>query len=384
MQQRPNSQVRLTVFRITAILLALLIEDAALGQATSAAALPQQPLTFEQRCADPGVVLCDPLDEGPARGKGIERSTPKLTLPAALEGQYRDWRWCGHVKDVSPQTPSLDRQVKASGSGSVRFTIPSRSDANAAGYCQINFTPDNSVQFGEQETFYVQYRVRLSCDLLFLDCDPKGPTYKRHRREFRSTSKARTGFKVSIINAGDHSDLPYPVSSCTLQHLVLIGGGDGIITGYHSCGWYDGHATYGGLQAKSGKGLYDIQPVRNNPHGCYSRGSGRETSESCVLWQADEWTTVTQQVTVGQWADKVGDKARSSNIRVWVAPEGKKPVLVIDYDRNLRRPEKPMMKYGKIWLLPYMTNKDPAEEHPQAYMWFDELIVSRTPIAPAR
>lgn len=43
----------------------------------------------------------------------------------------------------------------------------------------------------------------------------------------------------------------------------------------------------------------------------------------------------------------------------------------------------PFMKYGKIWLLPYMTNKDPLEEHPEAYMWFDELIVSREPIAPA-
>ena len=63
--------------------------------------------------------------------------------------------------------------------------------------------------------------------------------------------------------------------------------------------------------------------------------------------------------------------------------KGQAPVLVINYDRNLRAPEKPFMKYGKIWLLPYMTNKDPLEEHPEAYMWFDELIVSREPIAPA-
>jgi hypothetical protein len=31
-----------------------------------------------------------------------------------------------------------------------------------------------------------------------------------------------------------------------------------------------------------------------------------------------------------------------------------------------------------------MTNKDPTEVHPEAYMWFDELIISRGPIAPAR
>jgi hypothetical protein len=63
--------------------------------------------------------------------------------------------------------------------------------------------------------------------------------------------------------------------------------------------------------------------------------------------------------------------------------QGQQPVLVIDYDRNLRAPENLFMKYGKIWLLPYMTYKDPREDHPEAYMWFDELIVSRTPIAPA-
>ena len=92
--------------------------------------------------------------------------------------------------------------------------------------------------------------------------------------------------------------------------------------------------------------------------------------------------TITQQVTIGKWASKLSDPARSSNVRIWMQRPAGKPVLVIDYDRNLLAPEKPFMKYGKIWLLPYMTDKDPLEEHPEAYMWFDELIVSRTPIAP--
>ena len=35
---------------------------------------------------------------------------------------------------------------------------------------------------------------------------------------------------------------------------------------------------------------------------------------------------------------------------------------------------------GKAWLLPYHTSKDPAEEHPEAYTWYDDLIVSRTRI----
>jgi hypothetical protein len=38
-------------------------------------------------------------------------------------------------------------------------------------------------------------------------------------------------------------------------------------------------------------------------------------------------------------------------------------------------------KFGKIWLLPYHTNKSPAQVHPTAFTWYDELIISRTKIA---
>jgi hypothetical protein len=344
--------------------------------------LPAQPASFEERCAQPGVVLCDPLDEGRVRGLGITSRTANATLPDALKGHYRDWRWCSHVAGVTPQTPIFDNKVKTSGSGALKFVVPTRSAAGDAGYCQINFTPDNSVQFGEGGTFFVQFRVRLSCTLLFTDCDPASQGYKKERRVYRSTDKGGTSFKVSIINAGDHPELQYPVGSCTAQHLVLVQGRNGIVAGYHSCGWYDGHEMRVGQER--GSGLWDRQPRKAGGVGgrCLNR-KGNVALFDCVMWPADEWVTITQQVTIGKWVSKLNDPARSSNVRIWMQHQGEKPVLVIDYDRNLRAPEKPFMKYGKIWLLPYMTNKDPLEDHPEAYMWFDELIVSRTPIAPA-
>ncbi len=343
--------------------------------------LPARPASFAERCAQPGVVLCDPLDEGRVRGVGITGRTKNATLPDALQGRYRDWRWCHRVAGVTPQTPTVDDEVKTSGSGALKFTVPTRSGAGDAGYCQINFTPDNSVQFGEGDTFFVQFRVRLSCTLLFTDCDPASQGYKKERR-VRATGKGGTSFKVSIINAGDHPNLQYPVNSCTEQHLVLIQGLKGIVAGYHSCGWYDGH--YMKIGEVRGSGLWDRQPKKaSDPGGPCLIGKESGASGDCVLWPADEWVTITQQVTIGKWVTDINDPARSSNVRIWMQRQGGKPVLVIDYDRNLRAPEKPFMKYGKIWLLPYMTNKDPLEGHPQAYMWFDELIVSRTPIAPA-
>jgi hypothetical protein len=93
---------------------------------------------------------------------------------------------------------------------------------------------------------------------------------------------------------------------------------------------------------------------------------GIDASSDCIVWPADEWVTITQQVTIGTWASKLDDSARTSNVRIWMQRGSGRPVLVIDYDRNLRGGEKPFMKYGKIWLLPYMTDKDPLEDHPEA------------------
>jgi hypothetical protein len=377
----PRSGAALAVLAQTASL--------ALAQGSMPPQVQATPLDFEERCADPGVVLCDPLDLGAVRGSGITRQTKNVTLPDALGGKYFDWRWCHRVDGVKPLTPVLDETIRASGSGSVRFAVPGNSGAGAAGYCQINFTPDNSVQFGEGETFFVQYRVRLSCEMLYIDCDPKSAAYKKERRQFQVTQGQRA-FKLSIVNAGDHAQLEYPVSACTRQQLVLLVQSDGAVSGFHSCGWYDGHSRYLGLNRRSGRGLHDRQPVRARATGgCFNLdpASGTELASAwrgCVLWEADRWITVTQQVTIGRWADKVTQTDPSSNVRVWIAEAGQPHRVVIDFDRNLRRPERPFMKYGKVWLVPHFTNKDPREDHPTGYIWFDELIVSRTPIAPAR
>lgn len=363
-------------------------------------ASPPAAETFAQRCSAPGVVLCDPLDDERVRGVDITARTPNATLPEALKGRYGDWRWClTPTKTGNPRAPAVDRRIKASGTGSLRFTIPSHSSAGDSGYCQMDFTPNGSVQFGEADTFYVQYRVRFSCELLFVDCDPKSPGYERERRRYwilgAPHGASKGGFKVSIIGEGDDRRLRSPTDSCTLLELVVVNLRQlGIVGGYHSCGWYAGHMEYYGLDRNSGSGRYDVQPKGGrgrNPQGPHCWNLDPATGKSldrawdeCVLWYADEWMTVTQRVTVGHWADISSSPARDSNYRLWIARQGHPSVLVMNYDLNLRRPEQPFIKYGKVWLLPYSTGKDPAEAHPEAYMWFDELIVSKDPIPDAR
>jgi len=44
----------------------------------------------------------------------------------------------------------------------------------------------------------------------------------------------------------------------------------------------------------------------------------------------------------------------------------------------------PVHDYDTLTLLAYMTNKDMKIVHPTAYTWYDELIVSKNPIAPPK
>jgi len=91
-------------------------------------------------------------------------------------------------------------------------------------------------------------------------------------------------------------------------------------------------------------------------------------------------------VKVGTWYKNDGKYHHDSTVQLWVAEEGKPSKLIIDMSPERRTGYdlvnlEPAAKYGKVWLLPYNTNKDPRQEHPAAYTWYDELIISRNRIA---
>jgi hypothetical protein len=76
---------------------------------------------------------------------------------------------------------------------------------------------------------------------------------------------------------------------------------------------------------------------------------------------------------------------QDSKYEAWVAYEGQSPVKIYDSDLTngiiYYRNNDLNAAFGKVWLLPYNTNKDPTEDHPTAYTWYDDLIISRNKIA---
>jgi hypothetical protein len=361
---------------------------------------------FDTRCKAQGVVFCDPLDtEGPwgvdAIGNRVLMRNPDGSTGIPTTDWWRNWRGVGH-KYVGTRPdfvlPGLDRNVKASGTGSLKFTYPSLSDEGGAGNFATNFSNDLSRQFGEGDTFYVQFRWRANCDFIYTDCNPSSPMYKKVRRAFRATAGGpSTAAKLTIISTGD-SKIGSSVDACTWQEIVLNHGFDHALQAYQSCQWYSGFTKL------TGENFFGSLQVDSQPNGTllgarddYSptcwyipnpsvnrRKEWGYTGPDCFSLEADEWFTVQTMIRIGTWQpNRAADGPPNSHVTVWAAREGQPQRVIIDTDTHLNGPEPSLAghKYGKIWLLPFMTAKDKSEQHPAGHVWYDELIVSTKFIA---
>jgi hypothetical protein len=254
------------------------------------------------------------------------------------------------VGEVLPLlSPAADRQVhglvdssvKVSGAASLRFDIMPRLGANSSGSFALEFPQ----QFGSGEEFFIQWRQRFDREMV--------------TRVFRKGE----GWKQAII--GDAT-----TRSCSANEVVVQNSYHrGFPQMYHSCGLKD--SQYEGLSPLVPPSDFLLQ----DGTGC--RYSAQRAAQ-CFRYQADQWMTFQVHIKVGKWyANQSGSYHRDSIVELWVAEENKPSVLVIsmpDYDLVHEGADQ---KYGRIWFLPYNTNKDDTEDHPIAHTWYDELIISR-------
>lgn len=283
---------------------------------------------FATRCAQPGVVRCygfeDPSDIG---NRTFGRSSDNQKLMA------------------------IDTAQKTSGNSSIKFTIPPLSGADTSGSFFLNFADDLSQRFGEGTEFYVQWRQRFSPEMT---------------RKFLGGN----GWKQLIIGAGDYpgGEINY---SCSEQETVMQqdtrSAPEGFPSMYHSCGRWETLEFYDGTQ---------IRLQHQGPPYCYYP---TDPSNGCMRYHPNEWMTFQVHIKIGHW------NVQDSKYEAWVAYEGQSPVKIYDSDLTngiiYYRNNDLNAAFGKVWLLPYNTNKDPTEDHPTAYTWYDDLIISRNKIA---
>lgn len=288
---------------------------------------------FQARCSAAGVVRCIAFDSAAdvTADPGFSTSTGMFAGPVTA--------------------PTLDSAVKASGNSSLKFTIPAGSVGGGAGSFAINFSPDVSIQFGEGQEFYVQWRQRFSSEFI----DPGA------------------GWKQTIIGEGDRPGVP--VYSCTQLEVVSQNSyRRGFAQMYHSCGLKDGN--YEALYEPYGAYDFKLQNAMPSPYCLYSTQS--TGYPGCFKYKPNQWMTFQVRIKIGTWYKNDGNYHRDSAIQMWIAEEGQPSQLVhswLAYDLANNNPD---AKYGKIWLLPYSGSDTFAQG---GTTWYDELIISRNRIA---
>jgi hypothetical protein len=312
----------------------------------AAATAPDNAISdFERRCAQPGVIRCIGFDH-----------------PNDIKGRYP--QRTGIMRGAAE--PVIETTVKVSGAGSLKFTIPSNSAQDTSGAYFANFSDDLSVQFGENQEFFIQWRQRFTKELI------------------STHYKGGGGFKLIIVGTGDQPKKPY--ASCTdLTVVATTYNQFGFPILYNSCSGSSSHGPYDGLYERfvdrNGQHDFRLQNARAAPSCLYtqSRTSYFPPVSNCFRYHPDEWMTFQLRVKTGP---RVNDEFKGSHITFWMARENQPSEVVIDWPSyNLTAgPPAENQRFGKVWLTPYNTGKDPSEAHPVAYTWYDELIISRSRI----
>jgi hypothetical protein len=286
---------------------------------------------FAARCAAPGVVRCYGFED-PAH--------VQARVFAAGSGMVRG---------------QIVTDVVASGQRALRFTVPGNTPADTSGSFWLNFADDLSQQFGPGQEFWIQFRQRFTPGML---------------RSFQGGQ----GWKQIIVGEGDQPGQP-TAYSCT--ELEIVFQQNAAINGpwmYHSCGRWSSLEYFDGTQ---------VRMQHQGPPYCYYPN---DPARGCERYQANVWMVFQLHVQIGTW------NTDSSRIEAFMGLPGQ-PLKRI-FDSALSHPSgfrlhnnpgsgsgtNPGARYGKMWLLPYNTNKSASEAHPTEYVWYDEVIVSRQPI----
>jgi hypothetical protein len=243
---------------------------------------------------------------------------------------------------------TLDTSVKASGGGSLRFAIPGGTGANSAGQWRQSFGQN----FGPGQTFYVQFRQRFSPEMFTADFGGGG-----WKQVIFHDSKASCANVEITTNNGAYRGFPQMYTACGQGLIEYTSQNQGVILEYTQ-------PYPPGSPGTSGVDYY-----------CqYNLLSGPRTNNRCAWYNSNEWMTFYYEITIGNWGQP------NSIIRGYVGFEGQPLKAFINRTGYTINQDASDYFFNYLTLLPYDTGKD-GRQHPTAYTWYDELIISTQPIA---
>jgi hypothetical protein len=288
---------------------------------------------FASRCNAAGVVKCI----------GFDNTTADI-----VRGQNL------HADGAGTYRAGLDTAQKTSGGGSLRFDLPP--PPHAGGNIAGSWSPisNNALgrMFGQNSTFYVQFRQRLSPEMIDNTWNSSWKTALFHMNQ-----QTCGGIELTTHNRGM----------------------TGLANMYSNCG-----STH--MYTKLDNSSYTESTPLLLQSGDYKCEYSKETSATCFYFVPNEWVTFYYKIHVGTW-----DRPESS-IEAWIAREGsttyKKFINV--HNMPLSCNTDPCSQspgsgqgYNNITFTPYMTSlsSNSGRAGVTARIWFDELVVSTQPIA---
>jgi hypothetical protein len=303
------------------LILALLGSNgAALAQSADAAA------DFAARCAGAGVVKC----------VGFDNTTADIVRGTNL-----------HPDGAGTYRAALDTSQKASGQGSLRFDLPPppHSGANIAGSWAPSSNDGLGRLFGQNSTFYVQFRQRFSPEMLNNSWTSSWKTVIFHNNQ-------TTCGNVEIT---------------TNNHYM-----SGLAVMYTECGSRHLYTTLDGTRYTESTPLLMQQ-------GGYRCQYGEFNNQTCFYFPANEWVTFYYRIQIGNWGQA------NSSVEAWVARESdtayKQFIKVPGFTLNCNNsPCGQNEGYNNLTLTPYMTGLPSSSGSSGARVWYDDLIVSTQPI----
>lgn len=266
---------------------------------------------------------------------------------------------------TNPTAAVLDTGNQASGQNSIKFIVPSQSSSGASGQIFLDFAADKGTQFGAGQTFWLQWQQKWD------------------RYIFEHSFLDSEGMKQAIITWGDpQTCTPSSQGTCVASNndsltVVLQ---NNFQRGYPQVYNYnldpDGHTfaweeTFGGDFKMQNAIPSPYCLYLNNGLNCLHYSDGLATGGD----QVTQWATITWQFTLGALS---GGAWAGSNIKQWWSWNGATARQLWDWTTDLKVTGSE--KYGKLWLLPYQTNKNPSEVHNVTYTWYANPIVATSAI----
>jgi hypothetical protein len=289
---------------------------------------------FTSRCTAAGVVYCEGFDQA------------SDFIPATGQSGYASGLYTGFTSPVRDTTTSV------SGASSLKFPIPAfaagaQFPTNPAGLWKANTGPDIShlTNFTPGTTFYLQYRMMVDSPML----------------TFPWTSVSGQGWKAFIAFG------PVPGPSCTGDQFVQENTNQrNILFGYTSC-------STPALVTNGGVTPYDFQ------QGDLKCPYPSSTSDpTCLRYPPNTWITEYWKVTIGTYG------TASTHFEAWESIPGQPFRKWIDLPSfTFGDPANQTVGINEVILQPYFSGAGivPGGGTPAANMWFDEIIMSTSPIA---